>query len=237
MGFCPNYEIPPPEPLIHCYGILKTRHKTLKNVTDSCNKPPPPPAPHHHLWGRMGDSQAKVQSTTFFLLSPQCRGNVRVLTFRSLSQGDFLLQRVWVKSIVLTSNLSPGSKAYCRALKTEKSKSPPFLLHFHFYKSHESCFAENFLVFKIFMGVEEINGSILQYRTQAIKWATLWENQQCGLGTGPTQTGLCMHRRWPETGNFGFRKKRNCTIQLPRSWSVSLFSHMQIVGFLMRWLK
>ena len=38
------------------------------------------------------------------------------------------------------------------------------------------------------------------------KLAASWENQQCGLGTGPTQTGLCMHRRWLETGNFGFRK-------------------------------
>ena len=35
LGFCPNHEIPPPEPLRHCYGILKTRHKTPKNVKDS----------------------------------------------------------------------------------------------------------------------------------------------------------------------------------------------------------
>ena len=35
MGYCPYYKIPPPGPLRHCYGLLKTRHKTPKTVTDS----------------------------------------------------------------------------------------------------------------------------------------------------------------------------------------------------------
>ena len=28
---------------------------------------------------------------------------------------------------------------------------------------------------------------------------------------GPTQSGLYSHRRWLEAGNFGLRKKRDCT--------------------------
>ena len=35
--------------------------------------------------------------------------------------------------------------------------------------------------------------------------------------TGPTQTGLYKHKRWLETGNFGFRKKRNCTIRVAKT--------------------
>ena len=51
-----------------------------------------------------------------FRVSPQCRGNDRVLTLGSLPQGDFLLLRVG-----LTSSLSPGGGAYSRVLKAEKS--------------------------------------------------------------------------------------------------------------------
>ena len=29
---------------------------------------------------------------------------------------------------------------------------------------------------------------------------------------GPTQTVLYSHRRWPEAGNFGFRKNKYCAI-------------------------
>ena len=29
---------------------------------------------------------------------------------------------------------------------------------------------------------------------------------------GPKQTGLYRHERWLEAGNFGFRKKKDCTI-------------------------
>ena len=34
-----------------------------------------------------------------------------------------------------------------------------------------------------------------------------------GFRPGPTKTGLFSHRRWLQTGNFGFRKQRDCTIQ------------------------
>ena len=34
---------------------------------------------------------------------------------------------------------------------------------------------------------------------------------------GLTQTGLFKHRRWLEAGNFGFRKKRNCTIHVAKT--------------------
>ena len=38
-----------------------------------------------------------------------------------------------------------------------------------------------------------------------------------GFRPGPTQTGLCRHRRWLETGNFGFRKLRDCTIHVAKT--------------------
>ena len=36
-----------------------------------------------------------------------------------------------------------------------------------------------------------------------------------------------MHRRWLEAGNFGFRKKRNCTIRVAKT--KSLISYLQLV--------
>ena len=65
-----------------------------------------------------------------------------------------------------------------------------------------------------------------------------------GFRPGPTQTGLYSHRRWLETFNFEFRfcrmivlskwrkQRRWSASRLPRSWSASLFSHMQKSGFL-----
>ena len=38
-----------------------------------------------------------------------------------------------------------------------------------------------------------------------------------GFRPGPTQTGLGSHRRWIETRNFGFRKKRNCSIRAAKN--------------------
>ena len=61
------------------------------------------------------------------------------------------------------------------------------------------------------------------------------ENKSYGFQTGPTQTELDQHRRWLEAGNFGFRKKRNCTISVAKTkvlicvfnfaYSKCLFSH------------
>ena len=55
-------------------------------------------------------------------------------------------------------------------------------------------------------------------------------NQQFGFRPGLTQNGLYSHRRWLEAGNFGFRKKRNCTIRVAKT-KVPLFLPLQIVGF------
>ena len=38
-----------------------------------------------------------------------------------------------------------------------------------------------------------------------------------GFRPGPTQTGLYSHRRWLEACNFGFRKKRDCTIRVAKT--------------------
>ena len=41
--------------------------------------------------------------------------------------------------------------------------------------------------------------------------------QQFGFPPGPTQTGLCSHRRRLEAWNFGFTKKRDCTIRVAKA--------------------
>ena len=38
-----------------------------------------------------------------------------------------------------------------------------------------------------------------------------------GFRPGLTQTGLCSHRRWLEAWNYGFRKKRDCTIHVAKT--------------------
>ena len=46
-----------------------------------------------HLWGRVGDSRAKVRGN-YFQVSPLCRGNDGVLTLGSLPQGDVIVRMV-----------------------------------------------------------------------------------------------------------------------------------------------
>ena len=41
--------------------------------------------------------------------------------------------------------------------------------------------------------------------------------KKLGFRPVPTQTRLYSHRRWPETGNFGFRKYRKCTIRVVKT--------------------
>ena len=54
--------------------------------------------------------------------------------------------------------------------------------------------------------------------------AFLWENQQCSFRTGQTQTGLYKHRILLETGNFGFRKQRDCTIRVAKTKALISFA-------------
>ena len=44
------------------------------------------------------------------------------------------------------------------------------------------------------------------------------------FGPGPTQTGLYSHRRWLEALNFGFRKKRDCTIYTAKTKALISFA-------------
>ena len=43
------------------------------------------------------------------------------------------------------------------------------------------------------------------------------KTKKSGFQTGPTQTGLYKQRRWLETGNFGLRNYRNCTIRVAKT--------------------
>ena len=45
-----------------------------------------------------------------------------------------------------------------------------------------------------------------------------------GFRPGPTQTGLYSHRKWLETWNFGFRKQRDCTIQVAKTKALISFA-------------
>ena len=45
-----------------------------------------------------------------------------------------------------------------------------------------------------------------------------------GFLQGLTQTGLCRHRRWLETWNFGIRKKRDCTIPVAKTKALITFA-------------
>ena len=56
------------------------------------------------------------------------------------------------------------------------------------------------------------------------KWAATWENQQCEIWPGLTQNRLYNHRRWLEAWNFGFRKKRDCTIQAVKTKALISFT-------------
>ena len=50
------------------------------------------------------------------------------------------------------------------------------------------------------------------------------ETNNLGFRPGPTQTGLYKHRRWLEAGNFGFRKKRICTICVAKTKALISFA-------------
>ena len=45
-----------------------------------------------------------------------------------------------------------------------------------------------------------------------------------GFRPGPTQTGLYCHRSRLETGNFGFKKKRDCTIHVAKTKALISFA-------------
>ena len=50
------------------------------------------------------------------------------------------------------------------------------------------------------------------------------ENQQFWFRPGLTQIGLSSHRRWLEAGNFGFKKKRDCTIGVAKTKALISFA-------------
>ena len=69
-------------------------------------------------------------------------------------------------------------------------------------------------------------------------YPTLGCHDTQGFRPGQTQTGLYNYRRWLEAWNFGFNKKRNCTIRVAKTKALisfrvtaklicSLFSHRQ----------
>ena len=61
--------------------------------------------------------------------------------------------------------------------------------------------------------------------TDSIKYESRTEKTGLrGFRPCPTQTGLCSHRRWLEAWNFGFRKKRDCTIRVAKTKALISFA-------------
>ena len=50
------------------------------------------------------------------------------------------------------------------------------------------------------------------------------ENDLRGFRPGPTQTGLYSLRRRLEAWNFGFKKKRNCTVSVAKTKALFSFA-------------
>ena len=58
-----------------------------------------------------------------------------------------------------------------------------------------------------------------------IIWATTSENRSSGFPTrSDTNRAAYSHRRWLETWNFGFRKQRDCTIQVAKTKALISFA-------------
>ena len=79
-----------------------------------------------------------------------------------------------------------------------------FLRHIHPFLRNQ------FLHYRIFI-IELVRACYVRYEPRCEKTGLR------GLRPGPTQTGLCSHRRWLEAWNFGFRKKRNCSIYVAKT--------------------
>ena len=45
-----------------------------------------------------------------------------------------------------------------------------------------------------------------------------------GFRSGPTKTGLYNQRRWLDARNFGFRKKRDCTMRVAKTKALISFA-------------
>ena len=50
------------------------------------------------------------------------------------------------------------------------------------------------------------------------------KSNNLGFPPGPIQTRLYSHRRWLEAGNFGFRKKRYCTLRVAKTKALISFA-------------
>ena len=78
--------------------------------------------PHTNGWP--GHSRAKVQGNYFLIVSP-VPGNYQGFNILNFTPVRFSVVWVGAKSRVATISLSPQGRPYTRALKSEKSLSPP----------------------------------------------------------------------------------------------------------------
>ena len=69
------------------------------------------------------------------------------------------------------------------------------------------CFQKDHVI-KICLAKEIVNTEIME--------PSRGKTQQCGFRPGPTQIRLYNHRSRLEARNFGFKKKRDCTISVAK---------------------
>ena len=68
------------------------------------------------------------------------------------------------------------------------------------------------------------SGSYLSHRSTVLSEPRSEKTGLQGFWPGPTQTGLCSYRRWLEDWNFGFRKKRDCSIRVAKTKALISFA-------------
>ena len=76
------------------------------------------------LWGRVGNSWAKVRGN-YFSSVPAVQGKWYGFDIRILTPGRFSIAKGGAKNKVLTSSLPPGGRAYSRALKLNSHNPRP----------------------------------------------------------------------------------------------------------------
>ena len=130
--------------------------------------------------------------------------------------------------VLRSTTTPPHSLKVIEGISIFKSK----MVNKSFILAHKACFVNSSEGKSICMEISnnKVSGTAaVRAAGNKIKSKNLYETvrektNNLGFQPGPTQTGLYKHRRWLETGNFGFRKMRNCTIRVAKTKALISFA-------------
>ena len=130
--------------------------------------------------------------------------------------------------VLRSTTTPPHSLKVIEGISIFKSK----MVNKSFILAHKACFVNSSEGKSICMEISnnKVSGTAaVRAAGNKIKSKNLYETvrektNNLGFQPGPTQTGLYKHRRWLETGNFGFRKMRNCTICVAKTKALISFA-------------